>query len=144
MKKIPTSSGTLLASPCPAGEDLIGYHFDIIWNLAVELKHHAEWEKDHAEVVLLGNINDYDVPGDTFAFTYQLEQVVKCLKNGGSVLVHCLGGHGRTGMAIACILNRLEGLSANVALKTAQQFCRGGPKMDDQIAFVKSVCKEIK
>lgn len=143
MKKIPTSHGTLLVSPVPAGEDLIGYHFDIIWNLAAELKHEAEWEKDHAGEVLLGNVDDYRAPHDTIAFLYQLEKVVKCLKNGGSVLVHCLGGHGRTGTAAACIVSFLEGVSANVGLKTAQKYCRG-PEMDDQIAFVKSVCKEYK
>lgn len=143
MKKIPTTQGTLSVSPMPAEEDLSGQHFDIIWNLAAELKHHAEWQKDYAGVVLLGNIKDYTAPHDTFAFKYQLEQVVKCLKNGGSVLVHCLGGHGRTGTAVACILNSLEGMSANVALKTAQKFCRG-PEVPDQIEFVKSICKEVK
>lgn len=143
MKKIPTSQGTLSVSPMPAEEDLTGQHFDIIWNLGAELKHHADWQKDYADVVLLGNIKDYKAPIDAFTFTHQLEQVVKCLRSGGSVLVHCLGGHGRTGTAVACILNRLEGVSANVALKTAQKYCRG-PEVDDQIAFVKSICKEIK
>ncbi len=143
MKKIPTTHGTLLVSSIPAEEDLVGHHFDIIWNLAAELKHHADWQKDYADVVLLGNIKDYSVPSDTFAFTYQLEQVVNCLKKGGSVLVHCLGGHGRTGTATACILNRLEGMPVKTALKTARQICFG-PEVDDQIEFVKSICKEDK
>ncbi len=141
MKKITTSKGTLFVSPVPSEDDLTGYHFDIIWNLAAELKRHADWQKDYADVVLLGNIRDYDVPSDTFMFTYQLEQVVKCLQNGGSVLVHCLGGHGRTGTAVACILNRLEGMSCNASLKMARQTCFG-PEVADQIEFVKAVCKE--
>ncbi len=143
MKKISTTYGTLSVSQVPAEEDLIGYHFDIIWNLAAELKKHSDWQKEFANLVLLGNIDDYDIPNDVFAFKYQLEQVVNCLKNGGSVLVHCLGGHGRTGMAVACILNRLEGISANESLKVARRTCFG-PEVEEQIEFVKSICKETK
>ena len=144
MQIIYNARGSLYVSPAPLEKDLIKEkfdidQFDIIWNLASELAHYAEWEQKYASLVLLGNVKDYRSPHDEVAFLNQLEQVVECLKKGGRVLVHCLGGHGRTGTAVALILNRLEGFSVQECLKIAREQCQG-PEVDEQITIVKDHC----
>ncbi len=141
MKLIPTTSGKLYASSVPLQMDLdsIG-KFDIIWNLAKELSFLKKNELDWSKKVIIGNIEDYDIPSNIIKFKYQLLQVVKALQNNGQVLVHCMAGHGRTGMAIACIKHFLDGLSAKDSLEYAKRTC-GGPETKLQKNFVKNLCK---
>ena len=50
-------------------------------------------------------IEDYQVPKDIPAFNRIIEGILTCLKNKNNVLVHCHGGHGRTGMiAVGCFV----------------------------------------
>lgn len=138
MKKIKTKTGSFYIGPAPLQQDLLGYHFDIIWNLAEELNDLLLWQKDFAHVVLHANIPDFDIPSDIKSFIFQLKKVVLCLKNNGKVLVHCLGGHGRTGMAVACILSLLDGHSPDYALMLANKYCQG-PETYHQNNFVLSI-----
>jgi protein-tyrosine phosphatase len=140
MKIIPTRRGVLYASHLPSEKGMVDQRFDIIWNLAVERAKDAQWEKNYAKQVLLGNVPDYGIPNDQVSFLYQLDQVIECLIAGGTVLVHCLGGHGRTGMAVACIVNRLDNLSVDDAISLTKHLV-SGPEVQKQIEFVKHVCQ---
>lgn len=141
LKLVRTSTGFLFISPLPGSEDFDdGGKFDIIWNMTDNLAF-AEYEKAFAYDVLLGNIKDYNIPSSTNDFLCQLDLVVTCLQWGGSVLIHCLGGHGRTGMALACVLSRLEGLDAKEAINKTLRICQG-PENNLQIEFVKNCLKE--
>lgn len=96
---------------------------DLIWNLAEELAFMAEAESAYCEQVLCSMVPDYGVPKGE-EFLNHLQQVVECLKGDGMVFVHCNGGHGRTGMAVAAILKRF-GASNEEALRVAKKYCQG-------------------
>jgi hypothetical protein len=140
MKLIKTKSGELYIGRVPSLDELANSGgFDIIWNLAKEFEWFQSIELEYANKVILGNINDYETP-ELIHFKLQLQVVVQCLNAGGKVLVHCFGGRGRTGMALACIKNSLEGMSVKDSLAFTKTACNG-PETNAQIEFVKTVCK---
>ena len=58
-------------------------------------------------------IHDYAVPGDIASFDAQCVDVVlhhkrRLAAKGQNVLVHCYGGHGRTGTVVACVLMKAD------------------------------------
>lgn len=136
MKIINTSSGTLYASPFPEPEDLENKYFDIIWNLTAEFKDYVEVEKKYADLVLCANILDYSAPTDVSLYFTQLNMVLDALRQNKKVLVHCLGGHGRTGMTIAFIKYYLDNIKMNDAIKFAKTNCKG-PEVLEQVIFLK-------
>jgi protein-tyrosine phosphatase len=141
MKRVYTASGSLYVGPLPSYNELmICGPFDIIWNLSSELEKCVEAEEKYARVVLRGYIQDMWIPQDIYRFVYQLELIVDCLRHGGNVFVHCLGGCGRTGMGLACIKSYLENCSAQEALDFANQEI-GGPELKMQRRFVKRFIK---
>ncbi len=136
MKLIPTSCGKLWIGNALDAYNLGSSRFHIVWNLAVELAHLIELELPKTETVLFARIEDYSPPSDIEIFKEQLRTVVASLKNGGKVFVHCLGGCGRTGTALACILVSLEGITEEEALKRTKEYC-GGPELTSQMNFVR-------
>lgn len=142
LKLVSTPSGTLFISPLPDKEDLESLEkFDIIWNLT-DNESYADFEKEYAYHVYLGNIKDYNIPKDIQKFEHQLSLVINCLRLEGSVLMHCLAGHGRTGMALACVLIGMEYISAEAALKRTNRLCHG-PETEEQKEFVRQYAKSI-
>lgn len=136
MKEVYLKAGKLFISPMPFEEDLKKHgNFDIIWNLAKELEHIATYEMYYTNNLLLGNIADFNVPIDIKLFNYQLNLVIDNLQNNKKVLIHCLGGKGRTGLALSLVLMKLTKLSAQEALSKTKQIC-GGPETLEQISFV--------
>lgn len=81
-------------------------------------------------------IEDYDIPSDSQSFLRDLEIVLGHLQAGRDVYVHCLGGHGRTGMALAALTVRLAGVSPEAALQFSKQQCQG-PEREAQKTFIK-------
>jgi protein-tyrosine phosphatase len=141
--KIKTTSGTLYIGPAPIANDLeMLPKFDIIWNLASELKSMENNELYFCDKVLLADIEDRSIPKckNIIKFQNQLEEVVNVLHDGGCIFVHCVGGIGRTGMALACIKNKLDLFLAADALYFAKENC-GGPETIEQANFVLEFCK---
>ena len=137
IRKAETICGGLYFSPLPSEQDLYdcGVDFEVIWNLTAEFKDIAEIEKKYCQKVLLANIDDYSIPDNTDLFFEQLNVVVGALRKGKNVLVHCYGGRGRTGMALALIKNRIEKTNGFESLWFAQENC-GGPELKCQDEFV--------
>jgi protein-tyrosine phosphatase len=138
LKLVTTSSGFLYISPMPFKRELDNSkEFDIIWNLTDDYDL-ADHEKDYAKKVLIGNVPDYGVPKDVPRFLSQVNEVVNCLRSGGRVLIHCLAGHGRTGMALASVLIKLENLNPTQAMRQTLKLCHG-PETPEQIYFIKDL-----
>jgi len=112
--------------------------FDVIWNLAEELEFLLADEKYYAQEVLAAKIDDYSVPNSRTEFNTQLTSVVEILRVGGKALIHCFGGHGRTGMGLAAIKMKLDGFTAPDALAFADVHC-SGPENEEQKQFIISL-----
>ncbi|WP_407568929.1 dual specificity protein phosphatase family protein [Deinococcus altitudinis] len=73
---------------------------------------------------------DVNVPTDPAAFAGMVEEVYAELNAGETVVAHCLGGLGRSGMLVACLLVRsgeftAEGAIAFVRSKRSPQAVEG-------------------
>ena len=60
---------------------------------------------------------DVSVPTDPAAFAQLVEEVYAELQTGETVVAHCLGGLGRSGMLVACLLVRSGEFTAEGAVK---------------------------
>lgn len=134
MKLISTQKGKLYISHSPSNADLNKHQFDCIWNLAAELEYLLPLEQKACDNVLFANIKDRDIPKDIILFQSQLNEVISNLQDNRTVLVHCMGGIGRTGLALGCILKGL-GLNVNRAVGLVKNAC-GGPETKEQINFI--------
>lgn len=142
MRQVKTKVGTLFISPLPMIVELnIG--FDLVWNLAYEASEYATIEGYFAKKVICSHIEDCSVPWDVTSFMDDLSSVLKCLRGNGKVLVHCIGGHGRTGMALALIKHYMDGYSVDNALHYSWHTCQG-PETYEQDDFVRYVCNNLK
>lgn len=131
--------------PCPL-EDIYPMLKDedvsVIWNLAEELSDVAEKEKRHFEHVIHTKIPDFSIPKSKEEFLSDLESVFDFAVSGRIIFVHCLGGRGRTGMALAALAMYLNGLSAEKALGFAHKNC-GGPEMECQKDFIYEISNNL-
>lgn len=65
-------------------------------------------------------IEDNNIPEDIpkfKEFVYHLSEKINNLKTGEKVYIHCKGGHGRSGMLVACILCYLQNIFPETALQ---------------------------
>lgn len=85
-------------------------------------------------------IRDSDVPDDRFesAWPEVREQVAAVLKNGGSVVVHCRGGLGRTGLVVARFLVE-EGMDPESAIALVRSGRPGAIETWEQENHVRSL-----
>jgi len=60
---------------------------------------------------------DVNVPSDPAAFAALVEEIYAQLQEGETVVAHCLGGLGRSGMLVACLLVRSGEFGADDAIR---------------------------
>lgn len=80
-------------------------------------------------------IADRRVPTDwkSFAqFIIKIGTIIKGLKNGELVYVHCKGGHGRSGIVVACLLCYLYKISPSEALSKTTRYHSRRKEMRDK------------
>lgn len=104
--------------------NLLEEHYDYIVNI----------EKSQFKVIHLP-INDFSIPNDIKAFGNQVKRIHNLLKVGQNIFVHCYGGHGRTGLLLAC-LGILDGWHIDDALFYTSRYCKG-PETQEQRDFVR-------
>lgn len=80
---------------------------------------------------------DMGIPEDRVAFRSRLDVVRNEVRVGRSVVVACLGGHGRTGTAVACLLMG-AGLSGDEAIALVRATRPGTIENDAQETFVRA------
>ncbi len=81
-------------------------------------------------------IIDFGVPQDTNTFKQCIKTIADSLIKGKIVLIHCLGGIGRTGLATNCILQTL-GVDQNEAQKRVKQ-SGSAAETQEQLDFMKN------
>jgi hypothetical protein len=88
-------------------------------------------------------------------FIYRLCNIVRNLEGDDSIYIHCKGGHGRSGVVVACMATKIFGLSPSEALtyttnchhnrETMRDKWRqiGSPQTTPQKKFVLTMCGGI-
>lgn len=104
-------------------------------------------------------ILDRLIPEDNLDFSrfiYTLCSLISALKKGEKIYIHCKGGHGRSGLVVACVTSKFFNIPAKKALKhttichSNREIMRdlwrrvGSPQTLDQKDFVKNVCSTLK
>lgn len=113
---------------------------EFVWNLLDETIS-AEEERAIFKEVFHSPISDYSIPNEKSKFIENLNLVKNLLKNGSTVFIHCLGGRGRTGMALSALLMEIDCISAEESLSRVYNLCRG-PETEEQKNFVRSLEKK--
>jgi len=85
---------------------------------------------------LVLSIRDQSIPTDLHATIALVEDIADRLSAGKRVVVHCRGGHGRTGMIVACVLVAL-GYNADDAVTVTRATRSGTVHTDAQYDFVR-------
>lgn len=80
-------------------------------------------------------IHDHAVPSDDEQFETCVQTVDEALARRERVLVHCVGGCGRSGMFAACVLVR-GGADPGDAIRFFRRHRRCGPETPEQVAYV--------
>lgn len=137
-KKFPTDFGTLYFGRLP-DDDMLNFlkssEVTVIWNLAYELFDLAEKETQLFDNVVFSGIADYNTPINKEKFNEEVLAICEHLKNNRKVFVHCFGGRGRTGMALAIIAKILNNMNSVEALGLAKIYC-DGPETGRQKEYV--------
>jgi protein-tyrosine phosphatase len=81
-------------------------------------------------------IQDLSIPTSLSKFRDVLLGVRDSLSAGHNVVVHCRGGHGRTGLAVACLVTDF-GYDAETAIKIVRSARKGTIHNDAQADFVR-------
>lgn len=80
-------------------------------------------------------VADHQVPLDDGEFEACVAQVDRALAEGEKVLVHCVGGCGRSGMFTACVMVH-GGIEPREAILRFRRNRKCGPETVEQIAYV--------
>ena len=100
------------------------------YGLYLDSRWQPPWANEHVDWP------DYGLPADTEAFLDALKEVLERARSGQNVEVACLGGHGRTGTALAC-LAILTGHPARDAVAWVRSsYCAKAVETPGQEAFI--------
>ena len=108
----------------------------VIWNL-LEDDTVAKLEAKSFYVIHTP-VNDFSTPQDPESFRSSAKRIINLLKTGRNIYIHCMGGHGRTGMAILYLMvmigeNPIESTSLVKSLVK-------GPETEMQTIFATQQC----
>jgi protein-tyrosine phosphatase len=79
---------------------------------------------------------DFGVPADIDSFRAALADALERARRGEIVELGCLGGHGRTGTALACLAT-LTGTPPNEAVEWVRaNYCEKAVETDEQLRLV--------
>lgn len=81
-------------------------------------------------------ITDHSVPQDVKEFLSLLDHLHEALQAGEKVHLGCIGGHGRTGLVLSALVNRITG-NPNATQYVRDHYCVRAVESTEQIEFLK-------
>ncbi|HEY0377468.1 MAG TPA: cyclin-dependent kinase inhibitor 3 family protein [Pyrinomonadaceae bacterium] len=91
--------------------------------------------KDYGIEILWFPIRDMAVPAEVKPYATLIEMILSALRAGKTIVAHCMGGLGRTGLVAASTLVAL-GLTADEAINAVKAARAGSLGMSEQEKFV--------
>lgn len=82
-------------------------------------------------------VNDFEAPSSE-QVTTAIAAIRETIGNGKNVVIHCLGGRGRTGTMLACWLIANQGISAQEAITTIRGIRPGSIETIEQVKFIQA------
>ena len=82
---------------------------------------------------------DFSVPVDRTDARAALDDLLARARRGGRVEIGCLGAHGRTGTALACLAAMTGCAPADAVAWVRANYCSHAVETDEQAAFVKTI-----
>ncbi len=123
-------------SSCPSTEDLKALLKQGL-SLVVDLtENECYYQVPESVRKLAFPIPDFSFRSPELVFHSVVEPVKEEVGSGGSVLVHCMGGIGRSGTLAAMLLVALDGLTLEGALSKVRRL-GGGPQVPAQLISLK-------
>lgn len=107
-------------------------NLDVVIRLTASYEHPSIYP-DVVEVISFP-IPDFQVPGEGWAEL--IHEVIGRLESGQKVLVHCMGGHGRTGLFLASIIAKLEPDVENPVVVMRERYCQKAIETREQEACI--------
>jgi len=109
----------------PSQEDInymesIGIHYFI--NLTCDSEQLTPYTVSDESFKVNLPILDRKVPYDIFNFTLLLLKSINLLKKNEKIYIHCKGGHGRSGILVACILKLYLNVSPEKAIELTTKY----------------------
>ncbi|MBA2341728.1 MAG: dual specificity protein phosphatase family protein [Pyrinomonadaceae bacterium] len=103
---------------------------------SLQIKELRERAADYGIKVLWSPIRDISVPKSIEEFAPTVQTIVDALRAGQTVVVHCMGGLGRTGLAAACALVAATELTPEEAILIVRRARPGAIQTFGQEEFV--------
>jgi Protein-tyrosine phosphatase len=100
------------------------------YGLYLDSRWQPPWPHDHI------GWPDFGVPADETAITTALRSLLARARAGQRVEVGCLGGHGRTGTALACLAVLTGCPPAEAVAWVREHYCPSAVETPEQEAFV--------
>ena len=98
----------------------IGIHYFI--NLTCEQDRLEKYNVSSKSFQVNLPIFDRNVPNDIFNFTLLILKSVELLHQGQKIYIHCKGGHGRSGILVACILKMYLNVTTDKAIELTTKY----------------------
>lgn len=122
--------GTHVTAVSFDAEDPYGRDDSPTYGLYLDHRWEPPWPHDHLDWP------DFGVPESTASTTTALQSLLEKARAGQRVEVGCLGGHGRTGTALACLAVQ-AGQPADTAVDWVRtMYCRKAVETPEQETFV--------
>ncbi len=103
------------------------------YGLYLDRRRQPPWVHDHLDWP------DFGVPGDPALVLTVLRSVLDRARTGEQVEVGCLGGHGRTGTALACLAVLTGHPATDAVARVRASYCPKAVETANQEAFITSL-----
>jgi hypothetical protein len=100
------------------------------FGLYLDERWHPPWPHEHIDWP------DFGVPADVDALRSALRHLLDRARDDGVVEIGCLGGHGRTGTALACLAVLTGTPPADAVEWVREHYCEQAVETDEQRTFV--------
>jgi len=140
-------TGKVYRSPMPRSDELRRFKEETKINKIIQLCFDREFgfygkgdvPRKYKEMdfeVIKFPIEDFKVPESKEETMKIVDRILEALKQGENILIHCVGGNGRTGLLLACLARKVFGHDGPTAIDWVRQYVHHAVERQVQEQFV--------